>query len=205
MTALRHDAGYSLMELLVVLLLLSFITLAVAGGFRFGTRVWETTDRAVVDQRHVVSLQTVLRSLLASAVPKTKGGYIVFDGSPTTLSFYAPAPRAMGTGGLVRTEITFERGGDRVAIALAPARGEIRRAAFETSTTLLRLAYLDASDRTPIWLDRWHDRKSLPAAVRIEGTTDDARAHWPAFVVKLHIDQTPLCVFDPVSLDCRGA
>jgi prepilin-type N-terminal cleavage/methylation domain-containing protein len=69
MTALRHDAGYSLMELLVVLLLLSFITLAVSGGFRFGTRIWETTDRAVVDQRHVVSLQTVLRSLLASAVP----------------------------------------------------------------------------------------------------------------------------------------
>ena len=67
------------------------------------------------------------------------------------------------------------------------------------------MAYLDASDRTPVWLDRWHDRKGLPAAVRIEGATDDARARWPGLVVKLHIDQTPLCVSDPVSLDCRGA
>jgi hypothetical protein len=129
----------------------------------------------------------------------------VFEGSPTALSFYAPAPRAMDTGGLVRTEITFERGGDRVLIAFAPAHGETRRAAFDTPATLLRMAYLDASDRTPVWLDRWHDRKGLPAAVRIEGATDDARARWPGLVVKLHIDQTPLCVFDPVSLDCRGA
>jgi hypothetical protein len=199
-----RDDGYSMIELVIVLLLLSFITAAIAGGFRFGTRIWETTDTVVTGDRHVAALQGVLRTLLASAVPKLKGSYVAFDGTPTELAFYATAPAAMQSGGLVRVEITLLRRGD-VAITITPAHGDARHATFVSSADGLTIAYLDASEETPQWLGRWHDRKYLPAALRIEGETEAARARWPDFVAKIPIDQMPLCAFDPVSLDCRSS
>ncbi len=204
MTRWLRDDGYSMIELLVVLLLLSFITLAIAGGFRFGTRVWEATDAAVVRERHVAALQAVLRNLFASAVPKIKGSYVEFEGAPMRLTFYATAPAAMETGGLVRIEISAQRDGT-VKVDITPRRGEVRHAMFVSSAGGLTISYLDTSDRTPQWLDRWHDRKYFPAAIRLAGATDEAETWWPIFVARLPIDQTPLCQFDPVSLECRSS
>jgi type II secretory pathway pseudopilin PulG len=200
-----REAGYTIVELLVVLLLLSFITLAVSSGLRFGTRVWETTDTTVVEARHVVALQTVLRSLLISAVPKSKGDYVDFEGTSSEMRFEAPAPRAVDVGGLVLIEVTVERRSGDVVISMKPATGVAQTARFTAPVLGLSIDYLDASDTKPVWLSRWHDRKRLPDAVRISGDRPEARATWPLFVTRLPINQAPLCAFDPVSLECRSS
>lgn len=197
-----RDAGYSLVELLIVMLLLSFITLAVSGGFRFGTRIWEATDRSVAETHRYTSTQTVLRDLIANAVPKLKGGYVLFEGGPRQATFLAVAPQSIESGGLVTVTIALER--DRVTMTVKPERGEAREAVFATDSAL-RLSYLDASDAKPVWLDRWHDRKRFPAVVRIAADDPSSTDRWPLFIARLPIDQPPACVFDPVSLDCRSA
>jgi len=199
------DAGYSLVELLVVFLLLSFIAIAVSGGFRFGTRVWETTDARVVEARRLATTQLVLRTLLASAIPKMRGEFIVFDGQPRHISFEAPAPRALGVGGLshIDLDIAQTKTGSDIHVAVrAPAAGGAKReAVFSTIAQTLSVAYLDTYDGRPIWLDRWRDRNRLPSAIRI--SDPQGADHWPAFIVRLSIDEPPTCAFDPVTLDCR--
>jgi general secretion pathway protein J len=208
-TAQHNDAGYSLVELLVVLLLLSFITLSIAGGFRFGTRIWETTDASVARSHRIAIMQSVVRSLMASAVPEAKGAYIEFEGTPNDVRFVAPAPRYGAAGGIAKVEVSLEdiRSDRRMLIRIAP---RVRSAGAQTARLdldglNLRFAYLDASDARAIWLDRWHDRDRLPSAIRLEGTDGESRAEWPLFVARLPVDQPVHCIFDPVSLSCRNA
>jgi general secretion pathway protein J len=201
-----RDEGYTLIELLVTLTLLSFITLAIGSGLHFGTRVWEGTEDGVQTADRAQSAQTVLRSLLASAVPVTKGENVDFEGDPSQVTFEAPAPQALRAAGLVRVEISAVEGesGSALHIAFKSTKASNdREITLPTGATALRIAYLDASDSVPVWLDRWHDRNRLPDAIRIRGDDDASNRIWPEFVAKFVIGQRPDCAFDPVSLDCR--
>jgi general secretion pathway protein J len=205
-TARVREDGYTLIELLVTLTLLSFITLAIGSGLHFGTRVWEGTEDGVQTADRADNAQALLRSLLTSAVPVTKGEYVDFEGDPFHVTFEAPAPNALRAAGLVHIDITTvdSDSGRAIHIAFKSTKAtNDREIALPTDTTTLRIAYLDASDSVPVWLDRWHDRDRLPEAIRIEGDDDASRQSWPEFVAKFVIGQRPDCAFDPVSLDCR--
>ncbi len=206
MTSTSREDGYTLIELLVTLTLLSFITLAIGSGLHFGTRVWEGTEDGVQMADRADNAQTVLRSLLTSAVPVTKGEDVDFEGDPSQVRFEAPAPQALRTAGLVRVEISTveSESGRALHIAFKAAKAsDDREITLPTGASTLRIAYLDASDSVPAWLDRWHDRNRLPDAIRIQGDDDASRQAWPDFVARFAIGQRPDCAFDPVSLDCR--
>jgi hypothetical protein len=150
----------------------------------------------------------VLRSLLASAVPVTKGENVDFEGDPSQVTFDAPAPQALRAAGLVRIEISTVKGdaGSALHVVFKSAKAKNdREITLPTGASELRIAYLDASDSVPAWLDRWHDRNRLPDAIRIQANDDDdsSRQAWPDFVARFVIGQRPDCAFDPVSLDCR--
>lgn len=201
-----HEGGYTLVELLVVLLLCSFIALAVGGGLSFGTRVWEGTEASVQVSNHTERSQSLLRELFASATPVSVGEYVDFEGDPSHVVFTAPAPRALAADGLERIEIAATKtdSGTLLRLLLRSRDGaRTHELAMATGSASLRFAYLDASESIPVWLDRWHDRNRLPDAVRIRGDDDASRDAWPEFVAKLEIAQRPNCTFDSVALDCR--
>lgn len=195
-----RSAGYTLVELVVVMVLLSLIVMAVSGGLHFGTRLWETSDRATVSTDKYFDAEDILISLFGSAVPARDGAFTAFDGTPTTARFSAYAPQAFGEAGVVRVNLDLQR--SVIALNISSERRSVSKSAtLAWRGSSLQLAYLDSVAGKAVWLDRWRDRMRLPNAVRIASMSQNGR--WPAFIVRLPLGQAPDCAFDPVSLTCR--
>lgn len=199
----RGEAGYTLIELLVAMLLLSFVGLAIAGGLQFGTRVWERTEQGIADTQSIEAAHDILRDALASALPHRAGGFARFDGEPDRIAFDGPAPRALGTGGVAHFELTVAPDSDGNRLVLKVKRfgddGDGRAAVLAGHVGALHITYLDASGRAPTWLEFWRDRDRLPDAIEI--ASEDAG--WPPLIVHPAVMQDASCQFDSVSISCR--
>jgi prepilin-type N-terminal cleavage/methylation domain-containing protein len=205
MTGGKYDDGYSLIELVVALLLLSMIAMLTQSGLFFGTRVWEKTETRIESGEHLIQAQVVLREVLSQSLPHMKDDFVTFSGRSDRVVFDCVPPQAFEQYGSAHVVISSEPS--------APAKRKLilRMQSLAKSSTSreltlgddfgrLRFTYLDATDRSATWLAAWHDRKSLPAAVRI---TSDDPAHWPELTIHLQIMQDPNCFLDPVSMTCR--
>jgi len=198
----HREAGYTLIELIVVLLLAGLVGTAATGGLQFGTRIWERSDARIEESRETTKAQTLLRSLLSSAIPRQKDGFVTFRGTRDTVSFDASAMPALGSHGLIHMEIVLQqKDGDASLLVTAAS---LTDAKFRRSAVLAehlsdaQFAYLDGSGKLPVWVAYWRDRDRLPEAVRLDGGTS-----WPALIIRLPIAQDAGCAFDPVSITCR--
>jgi len=171
---------------------------------RFGARAWEGTEQRIAATEQVQKTQALLRELFGNALPQPEGAYIAFEGTSRQVSFIAVAPAAFASGGTARITIDIDTPQSMKIRATAGTRAK-RDITLTLNAGALRLAYLDASEKVPAWLDRWHDRDRLPAAIRIVADTQNAPARWPTFVALLPIAQPAECAFDPVSFSCRGS
>lgn len=205
--SVRLDHGYTLIELLVVLLLMGLIGTAMSAGFQFGTRVWERSESTIAKAETQAASQAVLRQLLASATPRMEDGTARFRGEPDHVAFDASPPAAFGKSGLVRVDLSLARdaagtGLDVKITSLVDGRNS-RQVRLTGGLGNVHFAYLDASEKVPVWLGFWRDRPRLPDAVRLESDGTDEGAVWPVFTARLPIAQDALCDFDPVSTNCR--
>src|SRR5215467_12505236 len=169
MPADRH-AGFTLMELLVAITLLSLLSLVLTGSLRFGFTAWargaEHADS--VDQN--VLAKDFLRRTIGDAYPyflptdPTHGfGYVDFAGSVQSLHFLASAPMALGGRGRVRFGIELERrsSGNELVVTTTPELGEAsakpERKILLSNVETVEFAYFGKkrSGREPDWHDAW--------------------------------------------------
>lgn len=96
--------GFTLLELLVSMTLLSLIGLVALGGIRTGTQVWSKVSD--VQDRHVdqIATESFLRSLLISARPVqirtgARTAPVLFVGGDDRLAFVGEVPSALAPAG----------------------------------------------------------------------------------------------------------
>jgi len=219
-TARSAEAGFTLVELLVALALFSLLTLVLFGSIRFGTTAWMhgTTRADQVDQN--LHVQNLLRQLIEAAYPlfvadRATGGHIDFDGTDHSLSFLAPTPIALGTGGRSRLRLTVERRGEHADILLTskPELAWPEIASLQVTKALLagaesaRFSYFGVArvDRAAGWHDTWSGQLAPPQLVRIQVrfAADDPRT-WPDLLISPRITADVGCVYDPLTTRCRG-
>ncbi len=195
--------GYTLVELVVVMLLLGMIALACESGLHFGAEVWSRTEEPAQLDAQIVSAQTILRTLMSHTLPRARGDDVAFDGEPMAMDFDLVPPQAFGGGTAhARLRIVQARGSTCLEIELTSiaAPNIKKRAVLLTDVGLMRFSYLDTSDKSQTWLAYWRDRSRLPAAIRITGSDP---AVWPALIVRPIIVQSATCVLDSEELACR--
>ena len=69
----RRQAGFTLVELLVAMTLLAFLSVSLFGGLRFGARSWEAVVDSSAERDDIASTQTFLRDRLAQLMLPTPG------------------------------------------------------------------------------------------------------------------------------------
>ena len=203
----RRQAGFTLVELLVAMTLLAFLSITLFGGLRFGARSWEAVVDSSAGRDRIASTQTFLRDRLGQlTLPGPAelrqsgddggldGGGL--DGGPDRLEFTAPWLSALSLGGLYRFTLWHEdTGNGRLMLRWQPAEAdpdaleELGDLAGERvlldGVAEFALSYYGAADAEASmeWLDQWDNPGAPPHLVRVDLAFADTRLVWPDFVV----------------------
>ena len=194
--------GFTLVELLVGLTLVTLISIILFGGMRFGMRVWETGGERIEDATRIGLVQTLLRRQLGQAtVPSDNTGkqVVTFAGQSDRVTFIAPSAKP-GEASKVLTFILGKSDADQrshLDLSWTPFRapGETgtappgREAArLMENVAAVELAYYGAPDpkRPAQWWDSWDGTHGLPALVRLRLTFPQGdRRRWPDLIIRL--------------------
>lgn len=184
----RRPNGFTLLELLLAISLLSLITASIMGGVHLGRRSWETS-RASESLDEVESAIRAASGLIGRGFAIASGEMLeeasetppVFLGSARGCRFVALSEGGAQWGGLILTEIGLDRGSDGAELAvwtkvyrpkegLSPGRETMKKTVILQSVTGLELSYFGArtAGQAGAWNAGWNKAANLPALVSIK-------------------------------------
>jgi general secretion pathway protein J len=203
--------GFTLLELLVALILLSLIFLFLMSALQFGTNVWSGREKEVSGTAEVLTAQNFLRRVLSEARPimieatRTKHRYVYFIGDQNSVQFIAPLPEHLGVGGFyeIALYLTDNRGsGKRLEmswrLSSEAENSKARRVTLLDGVAQIQFSYFGR----PLLLEpsRWHDDwqkwESLPDLIRIQVTFSDGEQLWPQLTVATHVNRLSVVIGD---------
>jgi general secretion pathway protein J len=220
----RRGRGFTLIEMLVALALVSLMSVAMIDAYRFSQRTFVQTTRVDAAVHDVAAAQRLLRRVIEQAYPfestggDARGAAHGLNGESTVFEVSAPAPAQAGGLGFHRYRIALNAEGalevqwglDRNGTA-APQGAQSRSEAILRGIESLRVEYLELIERgngqiEPQWHETWIDKAAPPALVRIRVKFPEGdRRFWPELIVAPRISTDANCVFDVVSQMCRMA
>ena len=192
--------GFTLVELLVTMALLSLLMLGMASALRTMAQTEERVDVRLARADEFRIATGFLRSIVGrvsarkNPTPITQGASpYMFAGASTTLSWVGIMPARYGAGGRNFFHLAVEtvQGTPSLVIRFVPWTdstdfpdwGQAESRILVQGVTSFTLAYEDARQAEPLWVDTWERTDSLPERLRIELQTDTGP--WPMWVAAM--------------------
>ena len=187
----RRDAGFSLVETLVALVILSFIVAGLAQGLRFGLHAWDYQNVTIAKDSALDTTDRTLRSLLASLAPGYDAHDPAFVGSSSSLQFTADLPINAPTG---PTRLA------KMLLAVQPGSGLVLRwqpefhafwlvrpipnvaVLLPDAASIAFAYYRPAGSQPPAWVTSWTGN-TPPALIRIHLSLMPHSRNWPDIIV----------------------
>jgi general secretion pathway protein J len=198
--------GFTLVEVLIGLVLFSFILTALSSSFYGASRAWKASGRGQQDNDTRRLGDAFLRRTLQQTVPLVvidgQNRRLLFSGSPDHLTLVAPLPAHAGGAGLYRLDLAVaETAEGRSALMLRyrQVAGHVYSENIEDASgksltllpgvTAVHFSYFGAAKANvpPTWTDSWRDADRLPQFVRIDFTPVDPSRFWPSLVIPLRV------------------
>jgi general secretion pathway protein J len=189
----RRLRGFTLLELLVVMGLLSAVMLALGAALRTIAQSEDRVDRrlAQADELRVASafMRTTLgrvsaRKMAPAPAPAPASG---------ALAWVGVMPARYGQGGRQYFRLGIEPAGAEAALVLRflpwtgastfPDWSQAESRVLVRNATALQLRYEDTRKAPSTWTSEWVETKYLPA--RVELTLQTPAGAWPALVIPL--------------------
>ena len=207
--ASRHDRGFTLLEVMVAIVLLSIIMTTAYGALRLGARSWEAgVTRAVATGDYRTAVEIVQRQAsqaLAITWPDDATRPIAFTGEQDRCRFIAPAPQQYRQAGLFEYTLAVSASdtGKQLLLSYMPYRpggSDFRNPDPEQQLILadgLMAVSIDYFGAEPVtgartanapaaWHRQWPAQaQQLPELVRIRVEAKPAGQQWPELIIPM--------------------
>lgn len=196
----RQIAGFTLVEILVVMTLMSVIMLALGGAMRTIAQTEERVDQRLrrADEMRVATsfLSSTLGRISARKVqaPTQVGSSLaLFSAAPDAVMWVGVMPARYGAGGRYFFRLALERQRDTADLvirfmpwsgaAVFPDWAAADSRVLVREATALLLEYAQEEGAAQSWRPGWTDAQILPARIRISLRT--VAVAWPQIVIAL--------------------
>ncbi len=217
----NRDAGFTLVELLVSLVIVGVLAAMVLVGAQLGFQTAAQARARGVGNAAIITAQTVLRDRIEALVPNTRFEFTrpIADvrGDAARFSFFAPAAPADRPASLTRYRLARSEEGQLVLFALADTTAGIDPYApgtagwtpqvLLTNVERLEIAYFGtlADEPSRDWRSTWIERGNPPELVRIRVTFFAGdRRQWPDLVIRPVPNVNAACTIDAETGQCSG-
>lgn len=212
----ENEAGFTLVELLVSLVLLSLLSLCLYGALAFAMKALQRVDSQSRGQDAITRAKQDLREELEAAFPlflaKADLPHIDFDGTVRRMAFLSPAGLSVGGPGNARVVVTDEtdRGDIQLVLMAVPELSPDSKPVREVLVRHVhdvKFSYYGrtANETDATWHSEWIAQPRLPDLIRLTMSFDvgDER-HWPDLIVWPRIAADATCLYDALTHYCRG-
>ena len=203
----RAARGFTLVELLLAMTLMSMLLALAYGGLRASTRATEKGQQILDDSNRIRMAHQFVRKQLTQILPlafeedEAQQLRTVFQGDSRRIRYVAQMPGYLGFGGPQVQELEFVQGEEGLELVLSHAllQGFEEEFLYEREPVLLldkvrtaEFSFLgiDENGEMTNWTPDWEDVSSLPTAVALEVQfIEDVYIQWPVLTTSVRIDQ----------------
>ncbi|MFT8776786.1 MAG: prepilin-type N-terminal cleavage/methylation domain-containing protein [Gluconacetobacter liquefaciens] len=194
MTVLRRQAGFTLLEILIALVVFSLVLLVLRQGFRTATMLFERQHVLLASQAELGAVDRLLRGLVKRADPGAGREGPLFVGQSHGLVLRGTLPIALSGQPDIQADIRLSVDDrHRLLLIWLPYRHVIAPPAQERKQTLLtNVADLECTYfSNGHWNTTWEaDRLPILVRIRIRFPDGDPR-RWPDIVASPVLDPMP--------------
>ena len=198
----RPAPGFTLIEILLAVSLLSLILLLLFSALFSANRSWAATERRIAQNDELRLVAEFIQRQLAEQSPLFWAGEddidLLFSGASDELHFTAGLPAHRGGGGAEALTLKVSRaGGERqLALYVQPVGAARRpfanqhgaeRVVLLANTARIELAYYgrEEIEGQSTWRDEWQHAELLPELIGLTVYPATGRA-WPQMIIPLH-------------------
>jgi general secretion pathway protein J len=200
----NQNQGFTLIEILVSLSLLSIVFLLLFSSLYTANKSWSAGEKKISsnDETRVIAL--FLRRQISQALPITwvhEGeGHLLFKGTENTLVFTTSLPAHRGGGGLNLITLSVVQLEDTSNLIIKNQLLSSELSSYEVNenntTTLvsnidnIEISYFgsDEVNQPEDWHYDWIDKKSMPKLIRIEINSSNSGNILPQIDIPIHVD-----------------
>lgn len=194
--------GFTLVEVLVVMSLLSLVMLAMGSALRTTAQTEERVDQRLqrADEMRVAAdfLRSILGRVSARKVPgpvAVGANQFIFSGDENEMTWIGIMPARYGAGGRYHFRLALEAlpAGQALVVRFTPWIDDVASLDWSRAETYalvadvakMALRYEDANVEPPVWTSRWSVPDRLPQRVTMSLST--LHGQWPDLVIAMRI------------------
>lgn len=188
-------SGFTLIEVVIALSLLSIMMLMLFAGLRISAKSWDKGDAKLVQINNMSAVHNFFHNQIATALPLWDDfteleKQFSFQGSENTLQFVSTLPASSKRLGLQVFNLRLKN--NKLWVAIKPFYPSLEQNQWKIEDVILldkiatlKITYFGKQkDNSLAWQPEW-ERKYLPQLIAIDIETV-AEIKWPQIMLKLH-------------------
>lgn len=190
----RKDAGFTLLEVLVVIVLTGMVLFVLAQGLRVGLRGMASYIRAVRSHSNMAPVDRALRNMIEHMDPGVYPERAMVHGTDDAFAFITELPNP-ATSGTLTADVRLEVDNGLLVLWWTPHTRGIpfngppapQQYVLLRDVKGLRVSYA-AKDVPRRWISQW-DQPFLPGLVRLVLVPEDGAEAWPPIIAQPRREQ----------------
>ncbi len=196
--------GFTLIEVMIALVLLSMLLLLLFGSLFTATKHWQIGEMKINKNNEVRLVNKFIRQKVSQATPilwvNKDGKRLLFKGENNELKFVASLPAHRGGGGLYELTLKVSKSKNGNLLGLNYVLLDPQTEPFSDSSSKngefiaianginsIKLSYYgnEKINEEPGWLDEWKSDEQLPQLLQIQLTPENETYSWPLIEIPI--------------------